>query len=130
MLLAPLLFQTVSSPHATSAPLFCGQFVLTFPTLQSEIYSRPFLCCSTPFTHASLKSHSPRSCWGPVSFWLAASAIFTVLLLSNWSLRKKMHSKPRTDGQTGALTCPAAPDVCACGEYSFITVSLDTKPHP
>lgn len=89
MLLAPLLFQTVSSPHATSAPLFCGQFVLTFPTLQSEIYSWPFLCCSTPFTHASLKSHSPRSCWGPVSFWLAASAIFTVLSLSNWSLRKK-----------------------------------------
>lgn len=125
MLLAPLLFQTVSSPHATSAPLFCGQFVLTFPTLQSEIYSRPFLCCSTPFTHASLKSHSPRSCWGPVSFWLAASAIFTVLLLSNCSLRKKC-----IDGQTGALTCTAAPDVCACGEYSFITVSLDTKPHP
>lgn len=74
--LAPSPFQTVSPPRAVAASLFCGQLVLTFPhSLQYDIFCWPFLCCLTSITLAFLASHSPRSCWEPVSFWLAASVI-------------------------------------------------------
>lgn len=66
------------SPRAKAASLSLfsvANLFWHFPRLQSDIYSWPFLCCLTSFTLPFLASHSPRSYWEPVSFWLAASVI-------------------------------------------------------
>lgn len=74
------------------------------PPLQSDIFSWPFLCCLTSFTLAFLASHSPRSCWEPVSFSLAASAISP---FCHPPTGPHTGSNPRANGRTGAPKCTA-----------------------
>lgn len=124
--LLPTLFQTVSSPGAMAACL-----VLTFThSLQSDIFSWPFLCCLSSFALVSLAHQSPRSSWEPVSSWQAASAAAaTVLSPHQLVLTQALtHSNPRTNEQTGAQSCTSARMSVLPGRTICFSVVRKNKP--
>ncbi|MEQ2209450.1 hypothetical protein XENOCAPTIV_030274 [Xenoophorus captivus] len=87
-LLSSSLFQAGSFLCAVAASLLSGQLVLTFLSLQSVIFSRPYLCSLTSITIAFLAGRSPHSFCGMGLISDGSACHFSVKMLYVWSLQR------------------------------------------